>query len=253
MFLDRKEAVREIFDFCGKWVAKYDINGTSNNGDADLLHDWGVTQLNSIFPLQNKRVIEMGPQEAPHTIMLHNFGAKRIVALEGRLQNYIKCCVIKNLYELDNCKFYLEDLRKVDLKKFGSFNVCVCSGILYHLPQPQELLAGIAQISPRILINTYYATNDFPRGKKVSRVELNGRKYNGKTSDEGRFKFRDNPGAGLQRRSFWFFKDDLITLLKDLGHTNVQVLREWTGKASPTPPLAAITIYADQCVDKNTK
>jgi len=245
LFLERKEAVGEIFKFFPRWVSRYEINGVSNSGEADLLHDWGVTQLNSIFPVRDRTVIEMAPQEAAHTIMLHNFGAKRIVALEGRLENYIKCCVIKNIFGLHNCSFYLEDLRNVDLKKFGSFDVCLCSGILYHLSQPQELLAKIAGISPRILINTHYARKEFPIGcREVSEVELKGHRYRGKIHDEGDIS---HPSAGLQPFSFWFFKKDLIRLLADLGYSNIRVLMDWM----PKTKVPGLTIYAEMSTTAN--
>jgi len=116
--------------------------------------------------------------------------------------------------------------------------VCICSGILYHLPQPQRLIAQIAEISPRILINTHCANDVFPKGLiKSSEVELKGRRYRGKTLDEVN---TDHPSAGLQPVSFWFFKDDLIALLADLGYTDVQFLKDWM------PESPGLTVYAQK-------
>ena len=240
-FLETREFLVELFKFLPNWFTKYEINGISNKGDQEKFHDWGITQLDSILPLKDKTIIEMGSQEAAHTIMMHELGAHKIIGLEGRLSNYIKCCVIKNIYELVNAKFYFEDLRYVDLKKFGTFDVCVCSGLLYHLPNPQDLIKKISEISTRILINSHYANADFPSTGLAS-VVLDGKQYSGKTYDE---VDSSHPNSGLQQFSFWFLKDDFIRVLHDVGYDNVRVLKDW-GLDTPKPKMAAITIYAEK-------
>jgi len=202
-----------------------------------------VIQLNSIFPLQDKSIIEMGPQEAAHTIMMHNFGAKKIISLEGRLSSYIKCCAIKNIFELTNAKFYFEDLRSVELKKFGKFDVCLCSGILYHLPNPAELIAKISEVAPRILINSHYSNDKIPHSEEVE-IIMNGKKYKGKKYDGEDI---DNINSGLQQYSFWFYKDDFIQALKDVGYDKVEVLKDWsTDNHELIYP--SITIYAEKSI-----
>lgn len=244
-FLETKEFGSELFKFFPHWITKYEFDGISNDGKEYQHYDWGVTKLNEIFPLKGKTVIEMGPQEAAHTIMMHNFGTSKITSLEGRLSNYIKCCIIKNIYELNNTKFYLEDLRSCDLKKYGSFDVCLCSGILYHLLEPQELVAKISEVSPRILINSHVATENFPISE-MSEVFWKENKYRTKTMEEGNIE--TEPAMGLQRFSRWLYRDDLIKLLYDVGYHKVNVLNDWIGGGPNKAP--AITIYAEKSDSK---
>lgn len=239
--LESKEFLTELFKFFPDWVTKYEINGVKNSGTGEQLKDWGVNKLNSIFPLHDKSIIEMGPQEAAHTILMHNFGAKKIISLEGRLSSYIKCCVIKNVFELTNAKFYLEDLRSVELKKFGKFDVCLCSGILYHLPNPAEFIAKISEVAPRILINSHYSNSKFPPTEEVD-ITTNGKKYKGKKYDEVDI---NHINSGLQQYSFWFYKEDFIQVLKDVGYDKVEVLKDWSIE-DPELKLPAITIYAEK-------
>jgi hypothetical protein len=40
-------------------------------------------------------------------LKLTQLGARSIDAMEGRVENYIKCCVIKNLFGMENSRFHL--------------------------------------------------------------------------------------------------------------------------------------------------
>lgn len=239
--LELKDSLKQIFSHFPDWVAKYEINGVSTEmGVSAQHHDWGVNQLNSIYPLKDKTVIELGAQEAAHSNILQKFGAKKIVAIEGKISNYVKSCVIKNILNISNAKFYLEDLRNIDLKKFGVFDVCLCSGILYHLPEPQNLIAEISQVAPRILINTCYATSNYPTFGDVE-MSLKGKKYHGKLQDEVSV---DHPSTGLQKFSVFLFKDDLIQILHDVGYKEVRVLKDWYTDSNPEG--GRITIFAQK-------
>lgn len=241
LLLETKQFGFELFKFFPNWITKYEFGETSNNGEEYQHHDWGVNKLNEIFPLKGKTVIEMGPQEAAHTIMMHNFGAKQIISLEGRLTNYIKCCIIKNIYELNNVKFYFEDLRSSDLKKYGAFDVCLCSGILYHLPEPQDLIAKISEVAPRILINSHVATEEFPKTETIE-ISLGKNKYRAKNVEE--YNIDTEIAEGLQRFSLWLFRDDLIKLLQDVGYNKVKILNNWNDGGPNKAP--AITVYAEK-------
>jgi len=231
--------LKEIFDYFPTWITKWEIDGVSTgSGDTGFHKDWGVKQLNSIFPLKDKTVLELGSLEAGHTKMLHDFGAERITSIESRLENFFKCCFIKNTLDLRNAKFHLADLRHADLKRFGDrFDVCLCSGILYHLPEPQNLIDRISKVAPRIFINTHFAKD----GDIDKSVYLGEKEYKGKLYDEVN---THHPQSGMQRYSVWLFKDDLIRLLHDVGYDNVRVVRDWSLEFPKEQPT--ITIFAEK-------
>lgn len=244
--LETEDFANKLFKFFPNWVTKYEIGGISHKGESYQHEDFGMRKLNEIFPLKGKSVIEMGSQEAAHSKIVHDFGARKIVGLEGRLENYIKCCIIKNIFNLSNAKFFLEDLRTVELEKFGSFDVCLCSGVLYHLLEPQELISKISKISPRILINTHYGNEAYPTfGKKD--VILNGKKYRANLQDEDVI---NSTSTGLQNFSVWLFKDDLVQLLKDVGYDKVHILKDWYLEKK-IPEQQSITIFAEKSKSNN--
>jgi len=237
-----EDALKRIFEHFPNWITKWEIDGVSTGSEDTYMHsDWGVTQLNSIFPLKGKTVLELGSLEAAHTKMLHDFGAGQITSIEGKLENFLKCCVIKNVFDLKNAKFHLGDLRHANLGELGSFDVCLCSGILYHLPEPQYLIDRISRVAPRLLINTQFAKDEHPTfGDK--RVVLRGKQYKGKLQDEVNVSL---PATGMQQYSLYLFKDDLIQLLHDVGYDEVRVLRDWSLE-NPSPERQSVTIFAEK-------
>lgn len=236
------DALRQVFGHFPYWHTRWETDGVSTGSEDTYMHsDWGVTQLNSIFPLKGKTVLELGPLEAAHTKMLHDFGAGQITSIEGKLENFLKCCVIKNVFDLKNAKFHLGDLRHANLGEFGSFDVCLCSGILYHLPEPQYLIDRISRVAPRLLINTHYARDDFPTHGDRS-VALRGRRYSGRLEDEVNVS---HPQAGMQQYSLWLFRDDLVRLLHDVGYGKVRVLRDWYDMYQ-SHDKQSVTIFAEK-------
>ncbi len=154
--LHRKESLQLAFDFFDVWDTKFTVNGLSTTGKLTHQHtDHIIEKLKGVFPLKNKRVLELGSHEGGHSFLLSRLGAT-VVGLEGRVANYVKSCMLKNILDAKGVRFYLEDLRKPDLEKFGMFDFCLCSGLLYHLLNPQDVLQQIPSVTSHALINTHY-------------------------------------------------------------------------------------------------
>jgi len=223
----------QIFDFFPTWVTEFEIDGKKYGGKREALTDFRLKQFNDRFNLKGKRVLEFGPFEGGHTVALQNLGAKEIFSIEGRVENYVKCCVMKNIFKLTNSTFILADLEQEDLEKYGKFDCCVCLGVLYHLINPYEFLKKIRKITDVLLLWTQFADQDYPKSE-TSEISSNDEKnlvYKGKYYEED---IKDGQ-AGLENRSFWFFKEDLLKAIKDIGFKTCEVwgesFIEYEGKA----------------------
>ena len=212
--------LRKIFSYF-KWITSFNINGINYGGTANLVMDDRLIKFNNCYSVNGKRVLELGPFEAAHTLTLTRLGAKEVLAVEGQVENFIKCSIIKYLFDLNNCHFILEDVMKTDFKQLGNFDVCLCSGILYHLTDPYSVLKSISQVTDNIFIWTQIAKKECPKGRAVDY-----RGYRGKY-------FSENSGgvlSGLEDKSIWLFTEDFLRMLKDVGFTEYKMLAEGTNE-----------------------
>jgi len=214
----------KIFDFFPTWVTEFEIEGKKYGGQRIALTDPRLEKFNARFSLEGKRVLEFGPFEGGHTVMLHNLGAKEILSIEGRVENYVKCCVMKNIFKLKNSAFILADLENEDLEKYGKFDCCICLGVLYHLVNPYQFLKKISKVTDVLFLWTHFADDEYPKSKPYDLVtnDKNNQVYRGKDQGED---IKDGQ-AGLQKKAFWFFKEDLLKAIKDVGFKKCEVWGE---------------------------
>lgn len=144
--------------FKGEWASKLPepLSGLSA-GPLPLFEDprieWINTQLDNI---EGMTVLELGPLEAGHTYMLERFGATKIVAIEANTRAYLKCLLIKELLELKRVSFLCGDFIDYLRANQKRFDICVASGVLYHMLNPVELIALAAKVSDRLFLWTHY-------------------------------------------------------------------------------------------------
>ena len=110
---------------------------------------------NSLFNLKDKNILECGPLELAHSYMMHNFGCKKITAVENNWYCYLKCLAVKESFKLSNIELLFGDVIEYLKKPTSKFDFVLCSGILYHLPNPIELIHLISLVTENIFIWTH--------------------------------------------------------------------------------------------------
>ncbi|MFN2412171.1 MAG: class I SAM-dependent methyltransferase, partial [Pyrinomonadaceae bacterium] len=175
-------------------------------------------------------VIELGSLEGGHSFALaQNPFVKRVLAIEGRSENIEKAEFVKNILNDEKVKFMQADLEKTDLQSFGTFDAVFCSGLLYHLPKPWELIPKLAKISPNIFIWTQISEE--AKAKKMREG------WRGKFYREGGFL---DPLSGLSKKSFWLSLGSLINLLTLSGYKEIKIIENnLTHAKGPAVTLAA--------------
>src|SRR5262245_64206307 len=59
-----------------------------------------------------------------------------VLGVEGKTINVKKCEFIKSVLGIKNLRFVQDDAMKVTRKKYGTFEVVLALGLLYHLDNP---------------------------------------------------------------------------------------------------------------------
>lgn len=226
--------------FAGEWAARFPppLEGL-RAGSAPLFEvehvQWGVHLLGGI---SGGRVLELGPLEGGHTYILDRLGASEIVAVEANTRAYLKCLVSKELLGIPAGRFlcgdfvsYLADLAARDAEKF---DLCLASGVLYHLTDPVTALALMREASDRLILWTHYYNEELI----ASRADL-AVKFPDRTVAE-RLGFRhtlyrqeyqgslDHQGfcGGSAEASNWMSREDILGALDHVGYEVVAIGHE---------------------------
>jgi SAM-dependent methyltransferase len=231
---------RFIFDYFYVWESQFIVDGERLGGSTDYTTQrvsmLNVPELREHIDLRGKTVLELGPLEGGNTILLTKLGVNRVTAVEARVENYVKCCVVKNLFGLDTARFLLGDARDISVETHGRFDLALVAGVLYHLDDPHVLLQRLSGMTDTLLISTHYADDSSPsREAKVLTLSTPHGEYRGKRVPEGRLS---EINSGIQSWAFWPFEEDLMRMLADAGYRNVSVVRK-----NPVPEETNRLIY----------
>ena len=185
--------------------------------------DHRLKYMTHFLDLRDLRVLEMGPLEGHHSVIIEKMGARENIAIESRDDNLAKCQRIKQKYGLDRTTFLRGDIEKLsdgrERPQFsGRFDIIFCVGVLYHLPEPAKALAWFASQADVLFLGTHYTE---PNEKADATYDHNGKTYRGKTFREDGI---ENPISGMSPTSLWPYEGDLIKMIKDAGYSRVSVL-----------------------------
>jgi SAM-dependent methyltransferase len=174
-------------------------------------------------PLAETRVLDLACLEGHYAIEFGLQGAE-VVGIEVREANIAKARFAKEALGLDRVSFVQDDVRNLSQEKYGRFDIVICSGILYHLDNPDvfQFVEHIADVTTGLaLIDTHVSLSD--------RVSFD---YKG-TPYWGCFYSEHNPRSTTEEReralwasidnprSFWLTRPSLYNLLTSVGFTSV--------------------------------
>ncbi|MEH1894348.1 MAG: class I SAM-dependent methyltransferase [Nostoc sp.] len=194
----------------------------------DARIDWVSTKLGGI---KGKTVLELGPLEAGHTYMLECLEAASILSIEANTRAYLKCLIIKEILELKKTRFLCGDFVEYLRNTLTKFDVCIASGVLYHMNNPAELIGLIAKCTDKIFIWTHYYDKKVISGNPNLRHKFVG---SSKSNYDG-FKhtlYRQEYEKALEwsgfcggnaSTSYWMSRDDILACLKYFGLKDIEV------------------------------
>lgn len=175
-------------------------------------------------PIEKLSFLDLACLEGVFSLEFALQGAKKVVGIEGREANVAKAQFVKEVHGLDNLSFFQDDVRHLSRKKYGSFDVVICSGIFYHLNAPDNfhLIEKVAEVCDRLaIIDTHVSlaaaeTQTF-KGKEYAGISV--LEHYPDDTDDAKLK---RWGASLDNlNSFWLTRPSLYNLLREVGFTSV--------------------------------
>ena len=113
-------------------------------------------------------------------------------------------------------------------QQYGTFGAVLCSGLLYLLPCPWELLGQIADVTANLFLSTHYCQPD--------KGLIEQQRYRGIWYSE---RGLHDPFSGLSARSFWPTRASLMAMLQDAGFDQITVLHAEADH--PNGPILTLT------------
>jgi Protein of unknown function (DUF1698) len=189
---------------------------------------WAAEQLGGF---KSQRVIELGPLEAGHTYMLESLGAESILAIEANKRAYLKCLIVKEILSLNRSRFLLGDFVSFLRENKKSFDVCVASGVLYHMQNPCELIHLISKASKKVVLWTHFYDKERIQAKRIVAGKFSGalkKNYNGFDHVLHKYIYGDALNwtgfcGGSYPYSYWMSREDILACLRFFGFQDLRI------------------------------
>jgi cyclopropane fatty-acyl-phospholipid synthase-like methyltransferase len=117
-------------------------------------------------------VLDLACGEGAHSIELAMAGAKRVMGIEGRKLYVERATFIAKCFGAANAAFLLDDVRKVQVDKVGTFDLVLFYGILHHLAAEDFLpmLELLRQLTSDTVVIFTHTAEDQKNNKFDSRL-----------------------------------------------------------------------------------
>jgi len=186
-----------------------------------------------------RRILDVGCLEGYFSIECALQGAD-VLGIDGKTLNVRKCEFVQSALGVPNVRFVEDDAMAVTRDTYGTFDAVLALGLLYHLEDPFEFLANMADVCDGfMLIDTHVALEEQPESIKgvwkptlsdIRTFEARGARYQGRLFrefDPGTSQVAKDlsPTASLRNESsVWLTEDSLVRLLHDVGFEQVSRL-----------------------------
>lgn len=214
--------------FEGEWMSSFpppfqDLKGGIYPLFQDYRLEWGMQQLDGA---NHKTIVELGPLEGGHSYMMQKAGAASIIAIEANPRAYLKCLLVQQIMKLDKVNFLFGDFNAYLHATSEKFDLCIASGVLYHMKNPIELLALIAQKCQELYLWTQYYDSKICKKSKFSapyQVEVQGFKHTLYPFNYGASRFWSTFIGGPAKTSCWLSRQDILDALSHFGFSDIQI------------------------------
>jgi Methyltransferase domain len=176
--------------------------------------------------LAELRAADLGCLEGGFALALAQHGME-VLGVEARQTNLEKALLLKEYFALPNLTFVRDDVKRFTQERYGTFDVVLALGILYHLDAPVSWLHQLSELTRgALVIESHYAPADDPafamlhpqfkqRLGPIETMEANGDVYEGRwfleyEEDADRDRESHVWSSYSNCRSFWLTKESLL-------------------------------------------
>lgn len=218
--------------FKGEFVSRFPAATGLTGGDANLFEDGRIEWLHSKVDLNGRTVLELGPFEGGHSFMMQRLGVEKVVGIESNSRAFLKSLVVKEVLGLNRVEFRYGNFLPYLRDDPQSYDVCVASGVLYHMTNPIELLALLTRVTDTLFLWThYYDAQLVERHAHVKeRLETAGQvAHDGLSFPVYKYRYgaRDLSSrtfcGGGNEFSYWMSRDAILACLDHYGFGDVEI------------------------------
>ena len=218
----------QVIKYYGEWTA---MSIHLGNGQYTLMPpkvDYRLRRLTQIVadlvckPLNQIRVLDLACLEGHYGLEFACHGAE-VVGIEVREASLAKAQFAKHHLHLENFNLYQDNVRNLSEKKYGTFDVVICSGILYHLDAPDvfQFVKNIYEVCNHIvLIDTFISLSDRISTEFESKTYWGLRRVEYGENATEEWKKQHLWGSIDNNSSFWLTQPSLGNLLINVGFTS---------------------------------
>jgi 2-polyprenyl-3-methyl-5-hydroxy-6-metoxy-1,4-benzoquinol methylase len=104
--------------------------------------------------LEGKRVLDLACNAGYWSLASIEAGADYVLGIEGRQMHVDQASFVFEAREVesDRYDFVVGDIFETDLRQFGTFDVVLYLGLMYHISKPMELMEKISEVNDDILV-----------------------------------------------------------------------------------------------------
>lgn len=233
--------------FKGTWISKLPAGYEQYEaGSIPLFADTRVPDsIPFLGPITDKTVLDLGPLEGGQAYVLEKLGAKLVISVEANTILYLKCLIAKEILNMQKVHFLCGDVIEYLKNTTEQFDMCVASGILYHMADPIELLWQISQKINKLLIWTHYfderntARNILTSFKGALSHEFMDQTYLYHRQEYGEGFDTEVYCGGTAQFSNWLSEESILRALKEFGYTTINILQDGNSVNGPFILLTA--------------
>ena len=171
-------------------------------------------------------------------------GAKAVVGFDARPVNVEKANFIKQQYGYDNVRFEVEDIANLTPERFGTFDLTLCLGLLYHLENPMDALRRVRAVTRELCV---IDTQILRRSAPVTAAWITQDNLIETEDVIGIVEEQDtlvNPVASITGMSLVINRSALLTMLRYAGFREVEQVAPYPGSFQPYATFDRIILFA---------
>lgn len=232
----RVPSLQNAVDLLPGWNSAFPTEAGIAAGNVPLYADSRVFRaLDAFGSIADKRILEVGPLEGMHTVILNQGRPASIDAVEANKLCFLRCLVTKEILKLDRAHFYLGDIEQWLSSSQITYDFALASGVLYHMPDPGEFLRLLSLRADAIFIWTHYYDDKVMPSSDVRHHPFSGhvevRDVAGMQvhyHERGYQLANTNASfcGGMKDRHYWLRREEILSLLAHLGYADIAVQQE---------------------------
>ncbi len=183
------------------------------------LPDPRILEMDRIFHLNDKHVLEIGCFEGVHTVGLAQL-AKSVTAVDSRIENIAKAAIRCAMFDVQPHLLVCDVESPGQWQRLPAVDIVHHVGVLYHLRDPVQHLVNLGKLARiGMMLDTHYAEdNELTDVYTVGENQFRYRRYM-----EGGYA---DVFSGMYDHAKWLRLDDIQALMRQAGFKQIHVCQK---------------------------